>query len=210
MKPITFLLLLQVPYRLLVFELVTNVQVCLLCGSSPSLMKLESEIGRFWKPAFESLKSLSQIYPRNFPLSTVIDQNNFFCILYIFLILFHSPFFLSGFFLLYFILLLTFFKIYFHSFFILIFVFSFIFIFSFSLDFFLFIISSHFFFHSCFILFLFIQVFFTHSKFIISDLSLYFFLFSLVLFLCSFLPKFIFFFFSLFLYSFSSPPTRCC
>lgn len=64
-----------VPYRLLIFELMTNVQVCLLCGSSPSLMKLESEIGRFWKPAFESLKSLSQIYPRNFPLSTVIDQN---------------------------------------------------------------------------------------------------------------------------------------
>lgn len=33
------------------------------------------QIGRFWKPAFESLKSLGQIYPRNFPLSTVIDQN---------------------------------------------------------------------------------------------------------------------------------------
>ncbi|GAB1598556.1 protein fuzzy homolog, partial [Argonauta hians] len=64
-----------VPYRLLVFNLIRNVQVCLLCGSSPALGKLEKEIPRFWRPALDTLKSIRQIYPQNFQISATIDPN---------------------------------------------------------------------------------------------------------------------------------------
>ncbi|BFZ16270.1 hypothetical protein BsWGS_19309 [Bradybaena similaris] len=64
-----------VPHRLLTFELLAHVEVCIICGPTPSLTALEIEIPRFWSPAVESLKSMRQIYPRNFPTSITVDTN---------------------------------------------------------------------------------------------------------------------------------------
>ncbi|CAI9723525.1 Hypothetical predicted protein [Octopus vulgaris] len=65
----------HVPYRLLIFNLIKDVEVCLLCGSSPTLGKLEKEITRFWKPALDTLKSVRQVFPRNFQITSSIDPN---------------------------------------------------------------------------------------------------------------------------------------
>ncbi|XP_036359044.1 protein fuzzy homolog [Octopus sinensis] len=67
--------IIDVPYRLLIFNLIKDVEVCLLCGSSPTLGKLEKEITRFWKPALDTLKSVRQVFPRNFQITSSIDPN---------------------------------------------------------------------------------------------------------------------------------------
>ncbi|RUS81064.1 hypothetical protein EGW08_011183, partial [Elysia chlorotica] len=64
-----------VPHRLMTFELLRHVTVCVICGPSPPLSDLEKEIGRFWVPAVETLKSVRKIVPRNIPVSIEIDPN---------------------------------------------------------------------------------------------------------------------------------------
>ena len=41
---LNFVLTLQVPHRLLTFELTRNIEVCVICGPSPSLAELEPEV----------------------------------------------------------------------------------------------------------------------------------------------------------------------
>ncbi|CAG5130731.1 unnamed protein product, partial [Candidula unifasciata] len=64
-----------IPHRLLTFELLAHVEVCVICGPTPSLADLQREIPRFWSSATETLKSTRQIYPRNFPANIAIDAN---------------------------------------------------------------------------------------------------------------------------------------
>ncbi|XP_041096179.1 protein fuzzy homolog [Polyodon spathula] len=48
----------NVPHRLLCFQLVPGVDVCVLCGPTPSLQSAESElVGRFWSPLVEPLRN---------------------------------------------------------------------------------------------------------------------------------------------------------
>ncbi|XP_013390800.1 protein fuzzy homolog [Lingula anatina] len=65
----------KVPHRLLTFQLVQGVEVCVVCGPTPSLAELQREVDRFWRTAFEYLKSSTRIHPRNFPTSILTDQS---------------------------------------------------------------------------------------------------------------------------------------
>ncbi|XP_029441220.1 protein fuzzy homolog [Rhinatrema bivittatum] len=59
-----------VPHRLLTFHLVPGVDVCILCGPSPSLQKVETElVERFWKPLLEPVKACLRVQLRTFPAS---------------------------------------------------------------------------------------------------------------------------------------------
>ncbi|GFS24611.1 fuzzy-like protein [Elysia marginata] len=64
-----------VPHRLLTFELLRSVTVCVICGPSPPLADLEKEVARFWVPAVETLKSARKTVPRNIPVSLEMDSN---------------------------------------------------------------------------------------------------------------------------------------
>lgn len=64
-----------VPHRLLTFQLVPGVDVCVLCGPSPSLQKVESElVERFWKPVVDPLKSCLRVQLRSFPASVPLHH----------------------------------------------------------------------------------------------------------------------------------------
>ncbi|XP_073458315.1 protein fuzzy homolog isoform X3 [Aquarana catesbeiana] len=64
-----------VPHRLLTFQLVPGVDVCVLCGPSPSLQKVESElVERFWKPVLDPVKSCLRVQLRSFPASVPLHH----------------------------------------------------------------------------------------------------------------------------------------
>ncbi|KAM9299207.1 protein fuzzy homolog [Gastrophryne carolinensis] len=64
-----------VPHRLLTFQLVPGVDVCILCGPSPSLWKVESElVERFWKPVVDPVKACLRVHQRSFPASVLLHS----------------------------------------------------------------------------------------------------------------------------------------
>ncbi|XP_053308134.1 protein fuzzy homolog [Spea bombifrons] len=64
-----------VPHRLLSFQLVPGVDVCILCGPSPSLHKVETElVERFWKPVVDPLRSCLRVQSRSFPASVPLHH----------------------------------------------------------------------------------------------------------------------------------------
>ncbi|XP_075696306.1 protein fuzzy homolog isoform X2 [Rhinoderma darwinii] len=64
-----------VPHRLLTFQLVPGVDVCVLCGPTPSLQKVESElVERFWKPVVDPLKSCLRVQLRSFPATVPLHH----------------------------------------------------------------------------------------------------------------------------------------
>ncbi|XP_030051285.1 protein fuzzy homolog isoform X2 [Microcaecilia unicolor] len=64
-----------VPHRLLTFQLVPGVDVCVLCGPSPSLHKVETELVEvFWKPLLEPVKACLRVQLRSFPASIPLHQ----------------------------------------------------------------------------------------------------------------------------------------
>ncbi|XP_068097453.1 protein fuzzy homolog [Hyperolius riggenbachi] len=64
-----------VPHRLLTFQLVPGVDVCILCGPAPSLQKVESElVERFWKPVFDPVKCCLRVQVRSFPASVPLHH----------------------------------------------------------------------------------------------------------------------------------------
>ncbi|NP_001035106.1 protein fuzzy homolog [Xenopus tropicalis] len=64
-----------VPHRLLTFQLVPGVDVCVLCGPKPSLQKVETElIERFWKPVHDPIKSCLRVQMRSFPASVPLHH----------------------------------------------------------------------------------------------------------------------------------------
>ncbi|CAD5122262.1 DgyrCDS10707 [Dimorphilus gyrociliatus] len=46
-----------VPHRLVTFELLKDIEVCLICGPSPSLLELQSMVERFWRAVYKPLRS---------------------------------------------------------------------------------------------------------------------------------------------------------
>ena len=60
-----------VPFRLVVYELVEDVQVCVLCGPQPSLAELEKMIVKHWRSSLPNLTSL----PRQHPVVASIDRS---------------------------------------------------------------------------------------------------------------------------------------
>uniref|UniRef100_A0A7M4G1B4 Fuzzy planar cell polarity protein n=1 Tax=Crocodylus porosus TaxID=8502 RepID=A0A7M4G1B4_CROPO len=57
----------MVPHRLLTFQLLPGLDICLLCGPSPSLEAVETElVPRFWKPLLEPLRACAR--PPSVPL----------------------------------------------------------------------------------------------------------------------------------------------
>ncbi|XP_055519251.1 protein fuzzy homolog isoform X3 [Leucoraja erinacea] len=58
-----------VPHRLLTFQLVPGVDVCLLCGPTPSLQQVQTElVERFWSPVLEPLKTCLSLHQCTFPI----------------------------------------------------------------------------------------------------------------------------------------------
>ncbi|KAG8433934.1 hypothetical protein GDO86_012340 [Hymenochirus boettgeri] len=64
-----------VPHRLLTFQLVPGVDVCLLCGPKPSIQKVEAElIERFWKPVQDPIRSCLRVQLRSFPATVPLHH----------------------------------------------------------------------------------------------------------------------------------------
>uniref|UniRef100_UPI00398EADF2 protein fuzzy homolog isoform X2 n=1 Tax=Pristiophorus japonicus TaxID=55135 RepID=UPI00398EADF2 len=65
-----------VPHRLMTFQLVPGVEVCLLCGPTPSLQQVQAElVERFWSPLLEPLKGCLRTHQRCFPTSTPLHPS---------------------------------------------------------------------------------------------------------------------------------------
>lgn len=64
-----------IPHRLMTYKLTKKAEVCVICGQSPSLAELENEVVRFWRPAYDSLMSVTSVVPRNFPANITLDPN---------------------------------------------------------------------------------------------------------------------------------------
>ena len=60
-----------VPFRLVVYELVEDVQVCVLCGPQPSLAELEKMIVKHWRSSLPALT----LMPRQHPAVASIDRS---------------------------------------------------------------------------------------------------------------------------------------
>lgn len=57
-----------VPYRLLRFQLLPGADVCVLCGPTPSLHKVEAQLlSRFWLPLVDTLRDCLDVGERCFP-----------------------------------------------------------------------------------------------------------------------------------------------
>ncbi|GAB6027007.1 hypothetical protein CHUAL_013742 [Chamberlinius hualienensis] len=65
----------EAPYRLLVFKLISNTHVCLLCGPTPTLTQLIKDVHRYWKDSFEALKCVAENERRSFPSTIQVDRN---------------------------------------------------------------------------------------------------------------------------------------
>ena len=76
-----------VPFRLVSSELLSTaassggagVTVCVLCGPSPSLVEIETELLRNWKTTFNLVASLQSLHPRGFPAQANFDHVSFTC-----------------------------------------------------------------------------------------------------------------------------------
>ncbi|XP_059809444.1 protein fuzzy homolog isoform X4 [Hypanus sabinus] len=65
-----------VPHRLLTFQLVPGVDVCLLCGPTPSLQQVQSElVERFWSPLLEPLKTCFRLHHSSFPACSPLHHS---------------------------------------------------------------------------------------------------------------------------------------
>ncbi|XP_078582689.1 protein fuzzy homolog isoform X1 [Branchiostoma floridae x Branchiostoma japonicum] len=63
----------NVPHRLLNFQILQGVEVCVLCGPTPSLTEVETELlDRYWRPSMESLRSCLRINLRGFPSNITV------------------------------------------------------------------------------------------------------------------------------------------
>ncbi|XP_070564925.1 protein fuzzy homolog [Ptychodera flava] len=65
----------KIPHRLLTFQLVHNVEACVLCGPTPSLDDVrEKLVDQHWKAALDQLRASSRIFPRNIPPTLEVDN----------------------------------------------------------------------------------------------------------------------------------------
>lgn len=64
----------KVPHRLLTFQLIEGVEVCVICGPQPTLQDTETKyLDQYWKLAVDMLKSSRRSHPRNLPGDIVLD-----------------------------------------------------------------------------------------------------------------------------------------
>ncbi|XP_050783686.1 protein fuzzy homolog isoform X5 [Gopherus flavomarginatus] len=64
---------LQVPHRLLTCQLLPGLEACLICGPSPALHTVETElVPRFWKPLLEPLQACVSPQPHGLPHGTTL------------------------------------------------------------------------------------------------------------------------------------------
>ena len=72
-----------VPFRLVSSELSAvagvGVTVCVLCGPSPSLVEIETELLRNWKTTYNLVASLQSLHPRGFPAQANFDHVSTTC-----------------------------------------------------------------------------------------------------------------------------------
>ena len=77
-----------VPFRLVSSELLSaavagagagGVTVCVLCGPSPSLVEIETELLRNWKTTYNLVASLQSLHPRGFPAQANFDHVSTTC-----------------------------------------------------------------------------------------------------------------------------------
>ncbi|XP_044844127.1 protein fuzzy homolog isoform X1 [Mauremys mutica] len=62
-----------VPHRLLTCQLLPGLEVCLICGPSPALHTVETElVPRFWKPLLEPLQACVRPQPHGLPPGTTL------------------------------------------------------------------------------------------------------------------------------------------
>ncbi|XP_060531593.1 protein fuzzy homolog isoform X1 [Cylas formicarius] len=62
-----------VAFRFVACSIMPDIQVCCLCGSTPSLKDIEYSAAQCFKNSMDILKSAEQVSPRHFPNSFVID-----------------------------------------------------------------------------------------------------------------------------------------
>lgn len=65
----------SVPFRLVSLRLLGGVDICALCGPSPSLSEIEQTALHVWRPVVDILRAAEKTYPRNFPGSMTLDSN---------------------------------------------------------------------------------------------------------------------------------------
>ncbi|XP_042200985.1 protein fuzzy homolog isoform X2 [Callorhinchus milii] len=65
-----------VPHRLLTFQLLPGLEVCLLCGPAPSLEHVHTQlVARYWSPELEMLKGCVRAHQRSVPHSMPLHQS---------------------------------------------------------------------------------------------------------------------------------------
>ncbi|XP_078347527.1 protein fuzzy homolog [Oculina patagonica] len=65
----------KVPHRLLTFQLIEGVEVCVICGPKPSLQDTQTKfLDQYWRLAVDTLKSSRRSHPRNLPGDMVLDS----------------------------------------------------------------------------------------------------------------------------------------
>lgn len=65
----------SIPFRLVWVLLVPGISILGLCGPTPGLSEAEHLALQCWGPSADHLRSILQLFPRNFPLSIELDSN---------------------------------------------------------------------------------------------------------------------------------------
>ncbi|CAG9761897.1 unnamed protein product [Ceutorhynchus assimilis] len=63
-----------VAFRFVACSLISDVQVCCLCGTTPALIDIEQSATQCFKNSSDILKAASQCSPRNFPYTIAVDN----------------------------------------------------------------------------------------------------------------------------------------
>lgn len=69
------LFLIQVAFRFIALKLISDVQLCCLCGPTPILKDIEHSATQCFKSSADILTSAVQCHPRNFPSSCQVDNS---------------------------------------------------------------------------------------------------------------------------------------
>ncbi|XP_031557182.1 protein fuzzy homolog isoform X2 [Actinia tenebrosa] len=65
----------KVPHRLVTFQILEGIEVCVICGPTPTLQDIEYKfLDQYWRPVIDILKSCLRSHPRNLPPAITIDS----------------------------------------------------------------------------------------------------------------------------------------
>ncbi|EDO47721.1 predicted protein [Nematostella vectensis] len=66
----------KVPHRLVTFQIIEGIEVCVICGPSPTLQDIETKfLDQYWRPTVDTLKSCLRSHPRNLPPAITVDSS---------------------------------------------------------------------------------------------------------------------------------------